>query len=49
MERRARTIIGVIEGTAGAVVVLIALIIVLHSLGVNVAAIVTGLGIGVWR
>jgi len=46
MERRARTIVGVIEGTAGAVVVLIALIIVLHSLGVNVAAIVTGLGIG---
>lgn len=46
MEGRARTIIGVIEGTAGVVVLLIALIIVLHSLGVNVAAIVTGLGIG---
>lgn len=45
MERRADTILGVIDGLARAAVILLATITILPEFGVNITAIVTGLGI----
>ncbi|MDO8616597.1 MAG: mechanosensitive ion channel family protein [Dehalococcoidia bacterium] len=45
MERRANTIIGVIDRTAGLAVLLIGLVTILPELGINITAIVTGLGV----
>jgi small-conductance mechanosensitive channel len=46
MERRADTIISVIDGSARIVFVGLALVTILPEVGVSVAAVVTGLGIG---
>ena len=46
MERRADTIIGVVDGIARLVVVILAVITILPEFGINITAIVTGLGIG---
>jgi small-conductance mechanosensitive channel len=46
MDKRADTIIHVVQRTAGIVVLLIAAITILHEVGVNITAIVTGVGIG---
>jgi small conductance mechanosensitive channel len=46
MEARADTILGVIDGTARVVVIIVAVITILPEFGVNITAIVTGLGIG---
>jgi moderate conductance mechanosensitive channel len=46
MERRADTIIGVIDGSARVAFMIIALITILPEFGVSVTAVVTGLGIG---
>jgi small-conductance mechanosensitive channel len=46
MERRADTIIGVIDGSARVAFMVLALITILPEFGVNIVAIVTGLGIG---
>jgi small conductance mechanosensitive channel len=46
MQRRSETIIGVIDGSARIVALLLAVITVLPELGVDITAIVTGLGIG---
>jgi small conductance mechanosensitive channel len=45
MEKRAGTIIGVIDRTAGIAVLLVAVVTVLPEIGVDITAIVTGLGI----
>jgi len=45
MDKRASTIIHVVERTAGVAVLLIGIITVLNEVGVNITAIVTGLGI----
>ncbi len=45
MEKRARTIVGVIDRTAGVVVILIGVVTILPEVGVDITAIVTGLGI----
>lgn len=46
MQRRADTIIGTIDGSARVVFFVLALVTVLPEFGVNIVAIVTGLGIG---
>jgi len=46
MERRADTIIGTIDGSARVVFIGLALVTILPEVGVSVAAVVTGLGIG---
>lgn len=45
MEKRANTIVGVMERTFGIVLIIIAIVTILPELGVNITAIVTGLGI----
>src|SRR5712692_3475052 len=45
MERRARTIIDVIDRSAGLAIVLIGIVTILPELGVDITAIVTGLGV----
>jgi len=45
MDKRADTIIHVVQRTAGVAVLLIGLITILHEVGVDITAIVTGLGI----
>src|SRR6266540_4160227 len=45
MDKRADTIIHVVERTAGVAVLLIGIITILNEVGVNITAIVTGLGI----
>ncbi|MEO8456870.1 MAG: mechanosensitive ion channel family protein [Chloroflexota bacterium] len=44
--RRAQTIIGVVDGSARVVFLLLALVTILPEFGVSIAAVVTGLGIG---
>jgi small-conductance mechanosensitive channel len=46
MGKRANTIIDVVDRTVGAVLVVIGLITILAEFGINVTAIITGLGIG---
>ena len=46
MDRRADTIIGVVDGVARVAVVILAVITILPEFGINITAIVTGLGIG---
>jgi small-conductance mechanosensitive channel len=45
MDRRADTIIHVVQRTAGVAILLIGLVTILNEVGVNITAIVTGLGI----
>lgn len=45
MQRRADTILGVIDGSARVAVLLLAIVTILPEFGVNITAIVTGLGI----
>jgi small conductance mechanosensitive channel len=46
MEKRANTIVGVVDSTIKIIVIVIGLITILAEFGVNVTAIITGLGIG---
>ena len=46
MDRRADTIIGVVDGVARLTVMILAVITILPEFGINITAIVTGLGIG---